>query len=210
MNVQGNLDVHQPGDQTPDGILKNVYGHKSFRPGQREAISAVLQQKDVIVVIPTGGGKTVIYTIPTILMPGITVVVSPLLMLMHDQLLKLREKGINTCYVNSMLTKESREAVMANLSRPDSEYKVLLTSPEVLMSPSMQTLLEKLKTEGRLNFFAIDEAHCIDTWGVDLRPEYQELGFLRKYGVPIVALTGTATPSTIEQIKETLGLITQN
>lgn len=207
MNIKGNFDVHQPGEQTADGILKNVYGHKTFRPGQREAISAVLQQKDSIVVIPTGGGKTVIYTIPTLLMPGITVVVSPLLMLMHDQLLKLREKGINTCYVNSMLTKENGKTVIANLSRPDSEYKILLTSPEVLMSPSMQKLVKKLKTEGRLNFFAMDEAHCIDTWGVDLRPEYQELGSLREYGVPIVALTGTATLLTIEQIKETLGLL---
>ena len=94
-------------------------------------------------------------------------------MLMHDQLLKLRGNGINTCYVNSMPTKENHEAVIANLSRPNSEYKILLTSPEVLMSPSMQKLIEKLKTEGRLNFFAIDEAHCIDTLGVDLCPEYQ-------------------------------------
>ena len=105
------------------------------------------------------------------------------------------------------LTKENRETVIANLSGPDSEYKILLTSPEVLMSPSMQKLVKKLKIEGRLNFFAIDEARCIDTWGVDLRPEYQELGSLREYGVPIVALTGTATPLTIEQIKETLGLL---
>jgi ATP-dependent DNA helicase RecQ len=159
-----------------------------------------------VVVIPTGGGKTVTYTIPTLLMPGITVVISPLLMLMHDQLLKLREKGISTCYINSMLTRESREAVVANLSRPDSEYKILLTSPEVVLSSTMQTLLQKLKSEGRLNFFAVDEAHCIDTWGMDLRPQYQELGGLKKYGVPIMALTGTATSITIKQIMETLHL----
>ena len=115
--------------------------------------------------------------------------------------------GINTYYINSMLTKDSCEEVIVNLSRPDSEYKVLLTSPEVLMSPTMHTLLQKLKCEGRLNFFATDEAHCIDTWGIDLRPDYQELGALRKYGVPIVALTGTATAITIEQIKSTLKLL---
>ena len=166
----------------------------------------IMNGKDSVVVIPTGGGKTVIYTIPTLMMPGITVVVSPLLMLMHDQLLKLREKGINTCYLNSMLTKESYEPVIANLSRPDCEYKILLTSPEVLLSSSVQDLLQKLKLEGRLNFFAIDEAHCIDTWGTDLRPKYQELGQLKKYGVPIVALTGTATSVTIEQITTTLKL----
>ena len=123
----------------------------------------IMNGKDSVVVIPTGGGKTVIYSIPTLMMPGITVVVSPLLMLMHDQLLKLREKGINTCYLNSMLTKESYKSVIANLSRPDCEYKILLTSPEVLLSSSVQDLLQKLKLEGRLNFFAIDEAHCIDT-----------------------------------------------
>ena len=125
---------------------------------------------------------------------------------MHDQLLKLREKGINTCFINSMLTKDSCEAVIANLSRPDCEYKVLLVSPEVVLSASLQTLIQKLKSEGRLNFFSIDEAHCIDTWEADLRPEYQELGALKSYGVPIVALTATATSVTVNEIKETVKL----
>lgn len=191
---------------TPKTILQNVFGYSSFRPGQQEAIDVLLSGKDSVVVIPTGGGKTIIYSIPTLMMPGLTVVVSPLLMLMHDQLLKLREKGINTCYINSMLTGEVRETVIVNLSRPDCEYKVLLVSPEVILSSSLQTLLQKLKSEGRLNFFAIDEAHCIDTWGVDLRPKYQELGELKQYGVPIVALTATATSVTIEQIQTTLKL----
>ncbi|CAB4036497.1 DNA helicase [Paramuricea clavata] len=193
-------------DHNPHAVLKNVFGFLHFRPGQEEAISAVLNKKDAIVVIPTDGGKTIVYSIPTLLIPGITVVVSPLLMLMHDQLLKLREKGINTCYVNSMLTSKHCKSVIANLSRPDSEYKVLLVSPEVLLSPSLDSLMKKLKVEGRLNFFAIDKAHCIDTWGVDIRPDYQELGKLKKYGVPIVALTGTATTVTIEQITGTLRL----
>mgnify|MGYP002804405791 FL=1 len=102
-----------------------------------------------------------------------------------------------------MLTKEKYESVIANLSRLDCEYKILLTSPEVILGSSLQDLLQKLKLEGRLNFFAIDEAHCIDTWGTHLRPKYQELGELKKYGVPIVALTGTATLVTIEQITTT-------
>ena len=204
--AQGSCASIQPGDQNHKGILKDVFGLPSFRPGQQEAIDAVLSGKDAVVIIPTGGGKTIIYAIPTLLLPGVTVVVSPLLMLLHDQLIKLREKGINTCYINSMLTKDSREAVIANLSRPDCEYKVLLVSPEVLLSASLHSLLQRLKSEGRLNFFAIDEAHCIDTWGVDLRPEYQELGALKRYGVPIVALTATATSVTVEQIKETLKL----
>ena len=142
-----------------------------------------MEKQDSIVVIPTGGGKTVIYTIPTLRMPGITVVL-PLLMLMHDQLLQLREKGINTCYVNYVLTKENHKAVIANLSGPDSKYKILLTHPEVLISPSMQKLLEKLKSEGQLNFCAIDEAHCIDIWGVDLLPRISRVGISLQIWVP--------------------------
>ena len=104
---------------TPESILQSVFGFSSFRNGQKEAIDVLTSGNDSVIVIPTGGGRTVIYCIPTLMMPGITVVVSPLLMLMHDQLLKLREKGINTCYINSMLTKEKYESVIANLSRPD-------------------------------------------------------------------------------------------
>ena len=207
MGLSGtNFDSRKQSELTPGSILQNVFGFSTLRTGQKEAIDMIMNGKDSVVVIPTDGGKTVIYSIPTLMMPGITVVVSRLLMLMHDQLLKLREKQINTCYLNSMLTKESYESVIANLSRPDCENKILLTSPEVLLSSSVQDLLQKLKLEGRLNFFAIDEAHCIDTWGTDLRPKYQELGQLKKYGVPIVALTGTATSVTIEQMTTTLKL----
>ena len=206
MGLCTNVYYTKQSDLTPESILQSVFGFSTFRMGQKEAIDILMSGKDSVVVIPTGGGKTVIYSIPTLMMPGITVVVSPLLMLMHDQLLKLREKGINTCYINSMLTKEGYESVIANLSRPDCEYKILLTSPEVILGSSLQDLLQKLKLEERLNFFAIDEAHCIDTWGTDLRPKYQELGQLKKYGVPIIALTGTATSVTIEQITTTLKL----
>ena len=176
------FDSRKQSELTPVSVLQNVFGFSTFWTGQKETIDMIMNGKDSVVVIPTGGGKTVIYTIPTLMMPGITVVVSPLLMLMHDQLLKLREKGINSCYLNSMLTKESYESVIANLSRPDCEYKILLTSPEVLL---VQDLLQKLKLEGRLNFFAIDEAHCIDTWGTDLRPKYQELGQLKSMEYPL-------------------------
>ena len=183
MGLCTNVYYTKQSDLTPESILQSVFGFSTFRMGQKEAIDIFMGGKDSVVVIPTGGGKSVIYSIPTLMLPGITVVVSPLLLLMHDQLLKLREKGINTCYINSMLTKEGYESVIANLSRPDCEYKILLTSPEVILGSSLQDLLQKLKLEERLNFFAIDEAHCIDTWGTDVRPKYQELGKLKKYGV---------------------------
>ena len=114
-------------------VLKKIFGHDSFRPGQLDGINAVLEQQDAIILIPTGGGKTMIYCVPVMMMKGITVVISQLLMLMHDEVLSLREEGVNTCFVNSMLTKAERETVIANISRIDSEYKVLLMSPEVAL-----------------------------------------------------------------------------
>lgn len=102
--------VYLPGYQNPEKVFQKVFGFSSFRPGWKEAIDTVLNHKDSVVLIPSGGRKTVIYTIPSLLMPGIKVVVFPLLMLMHDQLLKLREKRINTCFVNSMLTRESQSS----------------------------------------------------------------------------------------------------
>ena len=140
------------------------------------------------------------------MMKGVTVVISPLLMLMHDQVLRLREKGVNTCFVNSMLTKAVRETVIGNISRIDSEYKVLFMSPEVVLKNTTQELLKRLNSEKRLNFFAIDEAHCIDTWGSDLRPEYEELGILKSFGVPVIAVTATATDVTVMKITSTLCL----
>ena len=191
---------------TPLKVLEETFGYQSFRPGQLEGITALLEKKDAIVLIPTGGGKTVIYSIPTLLLPDLTIVISPLLLLMHDQVVRLREKGINTCYINSMLTNVEREHVIFNLSRTDSAYKVLLTSPEIVLRTDFDKLLEKLAIEQGINFFAVDEAHCIDTWGCDLRPEYGELGSLKKYGVPVIALTATATAVTINILSDTLCL----
>ena len=105
-----------------------------------------------------------------------------------------------------MLNGDERETVVANLSRKDCEYKILIVSPEILLKPSFENLLQKLSNDKRLNFFAIDEAHCIDTWGSDLRPEYQELGVLKQYAVPVVALTATATSVTVDLIKQTLNM----
>ena len=200
------LNGHEVNTLTPEIVLQRFFGYASFRPGQLKGVNAVLRKQDAIILIPTGGGKTVIYAVPTLMLPGITVVVSPLLMLMHGQLLHLREKGINTCYINSMLSGDERETVVANLSRKDCGYKILTVSLEILLKPSIENLLQKLSNDKRLNFFAIDEAHCIDTWGSDLRPEYQELGVLKQYAVPVVALTATATSVTVDLIKQTLNM----
>ena len=117
-------------DVTDLSVLQQTFGYERFRPGQEEGVNALLQGKDCIILIPTGGGKTIIYSIPTLMMNGISVVISPLLMLMHDQVLRLREKAINTTYINSLMTATEREQVIGNLARPDSEYKVLICGPE--------------------------------------------------------------------------------
>ena len=128
---------------TPETVLQKFFGHTTFRSGQLEGVQTVLNNNDLIVLIPTGGGKTVIYAVVSLLLSGLTVVVSPLLMLMYDQLLRLREKGINNCYINTLLSPEGREAVIANISRQDCEYKILITGPEIILSPQLKKVDEK-------------------------------------------------------------------
>ena len=104
-----------------------------------------------------------VYSVPTLMCCGVTVIVSPLLMLMHDQVLRLREKGINTCYINSMLNNLEKEEIIANLGRDDCDYKIIITSPEIIVTPKFIKLLRKLSRRRKLNFVAVDEAHCIDS-----------------------------------------------
>ena len=193
-------------ERNSNDVLKQFFGHDEFREGQAESIESVLQQKDTVVLIPTGGGKTVIFSVASLMLPGVTVVVSPLIMLMHDQAVKLREKGIHTCYFNSLMTQEQLQNVYQNISRTDSEYKIVLTSPETLLSTETMMLLKRLSQQKRLNFFAIDEAHCVEMYDPEFRHAYQELGTLKQFGVPVLALTGTATDITIESITSILQL----
>jgi superfamily II DNA helicase RecQ len=155
-------------------------------------------------VIPTGGGKTVTFVLPCVMVPGIAIVVSPLVMLMHDQVSRLRSLGINTCYNNILLSDSERQNILHHLREPMCQYQFVFVSPEAVMTEQFQNCLEKLKHDNRLSFFIIDEAHCIDTWGSDFCPAYQQLGTLRKFNVPFAALTGTATGHTIDVIRSTL------
>ena len=189
---------------TPLELLHEMFGYRSFRPGQEEAINRILMRQDVINVIPTGGGKTVIYTIPSLLGAGISIVISPIIMLMYDQVARLRELGANACYYNSLLTQDEREFILHNLTRSDCQYEFAFTSPEAILSPEFMACLQKLKENNRLQNFIIDEAHCVEVWGKDFRSDYQKLGELRKFDVPVVALTGTATKETISSIKSSL------
>ena len=169
--------------------LKKHFGYDRFRPLQREIIEDALAGRDVFVLMPTGGGKSLCFQLPALMRRGLTIVVSPLIALMKDQVDALQTSGIPATYLNSTLDREEAKARWRGLHR--GEYRMLYVAPERLM---LDTFLERA-----LNWdiaqFAIDEAHCISEWGHDFRPEYRELKKLRKHlpTVPIMALTATAT-----------------
>lgn len=145
-----------------------------------------------------------VYALPCIMMPGLAVVISPLMMLMCDQVARLRGCGINTCYYNTMLSDNERQNILHNLKQPNCQYQFVFISPEAVITDSLQSCLDTLSQEKRLKMFVVDEAHCVDTWGKDFRPAYQQLSILRKYGLPFVALTGTATKQTLQTISASL------
>jgi len=181
-------------------VLKEVFGYDEFRPLQAEIIQAVLAKKDTLVVMPTGGGKSICYQIPALIFGGLTVVVSPLISLMKDQVEQLVQSGVAAAFLNSSLTPE---AYRANVSRvKQGSLKLLYLAPEALLKPGMLELLSSV----RVDCLTIDEAHCISEWGHDFRPEYRELVAARSLfpETPCVALTATATPRVREDIKTNL------
>ena len=126
-----------PECKTPLQFLQTLFGHQEFRPGQREAIESILSGEDTVVIIPTGGGKTAIYTLPCIMTPGLAFVVSPLIMLMIDQVARLQQWGINTCYYNTMLTDDERQHILHTLKQPDCPYQFLFISPEAVVTEQL-------------------------------------------------------------------------
>lgn len=185
-------------------ILKNKFGYDNFRFHQEEIINNVLQKRDVLALMPTGGGKSLCYQIPALIFDGLTVVISPLIALMKDQVDALRVSGIKAAYLNSSLDSEERSAIYSQLSR--NELKLLYIAPERLFNNEQQfiSFLKNIK----VSLFAIDEAHCISHWGHDFRPEYRMLSSLKKEFpiVPTIALTATADKLTQEDILSKLQL----
>lgn len=186
-------------------ILRQYFGYTSFRPLQEEIILDVLDRKDVFVLMPTGGGKSLCYQLPALLQEGVTIVVSPLISLMKDQVDGLEVNGIAAACMNSTQgSKEIRDVKTAFL---ENRLKILYVAPERLMMPGTISLLKK----GKVSLFAIDEAHCISEWGHDFRPEYRKLKLLRDKEkgfpeVPVIALTATATERVRKDIISQLGL----
>ena len=171
------------------GALKTHFGYDQFRPLQREIVQDALAGRDVFVLMPTGGGKSLCFQLPALMRDGLTIVVSPLISLMKDQVDALQTSGIAATYLNSTLNREEAKARWRGLHR--GEYRMLYVAPERLM---LDTFLERA-LNWNIAQLAIDEAHCISEWGHDFRPEYRELKKLRKHlpDVPIMALTATAT-----------------
>ncbi|AKB34488.1 ATP-dependent DNA helicase RecQ [Methanosarcina siciliae HI350] len=186
-------------------VLRQYFGYTNFRPLQEEIIRDVLDRKDVFVLMPTGGGKSICYQLPALLLEGVTVVVSPLISLMKDQVDGLEANGIAAACLNS--TQSAREIRDVKTAFLDNRLKILYIAPERLMMPGTIAFLKK----GKVSLFAIDEAHCISEWGHDFRPEYRKLKLLRdpKTGfpdVPVIALTATATGRVRKDIIVQLGL----
>src|SRR5688572_26101376 len=187
---------------TPQQLLKTVFGHPAFRGAQEDIVAHVTAGGDALVLMPTGGGKSLCYQLPALLREGTALVISPLIALMHDQVAALRQLGVRAAFLNSTLNEaQARETEKALL---DGELDLLYVAPERLLMPRMLGLLSRAK----LALFAIDEAHCVSQWGHDFRPEYLQLSVLHERfpGVPRIALTATADPQTRAEIVRRLAL----
>ena len=190
------------GESDLSGLLKRIFGYETFRPLQEEAMREALAGNDTFVLMPTGGGKSLCYQLPALAKGGLTIVVSPLIALMKDQVDALEEAGVSATYLNSTLSaNESRER-LAKLY--NGEYRLLYVAPERLMLPEMLERLAKWQP----GLIAIDEAHCISEWGHDFRPEYRQIATLRGRfpETPVMALTATATDRVREDIVSQLQL----
>jgi ATP-dependent DNA helicase RecQ len=179
-----------------DVVLQRHFGFRSFRPLQREIIESLLAGEDVLALLPTGGGKSLCYQLPAIASDGLTVVISPLIALMKDQVDSLEEIGVPATFLNSSLSPEESRRRWRDLGR--RHYKILYLAPERLVTEEMLAALQAWN----VRLIAVDEAHCISEWGHDFRPEYRELAVLRRCfpGVPLVALTATATARVRDDI----------
>lgn len=186
---------------TCEEILKQYFGYDSFRPQQKEIINNVLAKKDTLVLMPTGGGKSICYQVPALAMEGISLVVSPLIALMKDQVEGLKANGIPAAYINSSLSLTEEDAILNECLQ--GKIRILYLSPEKILT-SINTFLRALN----ISLIAIDEAHCISQWGHDFRPEYTRLKMLRQEfpNVPLIALTATADKITRRDIIRQLSL----
>lgn len=184
-------------------ILSTVYGYSEFRGKQESIINSILSKNDTLVLMPTGAGKSLCFQIPALALPGTAIVISPLISLMQNQVSALKELGVSAEFINSSLTKEEVDAIKTNISN----IKLLYISPERFTVDSFQTWLSSID----ISFFAIDEAHCVSTWGHDFRPDYTKLSAIKTiFNKPVIALTATADLRTRDDIPVQLKMSTFN
>jgi bloom syndrome protein len=188
---------------------KRVFGNRSFRPNQREIINATMSGNDVFVLMPTGGGKSLTYQLPALICNGVTLVVSPLVSLIQDQIMHLLQANISAAYLSASMEWSEQQEILRELMSPTCTYKLLYVTPEkIAKSDALLRQLENLYSRGHLSRIVIDEAHCVSQWGHDFRPDYQHLGILKQKfpQTPVLALTATATASVKEDVVQVLGL----
>ena len=184
---------------TPVEILREYWGYDSFRPKQEDIVLAALDGRDVLAILPTGGGKSVCFQVPALMREGIAVVVTPLIALMKDQVQTLNDRGIKALCVNAGMGRREVELTLNNAAYGD--FKFLYVSPERLGTRLFRNYLQEMN----VSFIVVDEAHCISQWGYDFRPDYLQIGALRDMvDAPVIALTATATPQVAEDIMERL------
>ena len=181
-------------------ILKEYWGYDSFRPMQEDIVNAALDGKDVLAILPTGGGKSVCFQVPALMKEGIAIVVTPLIALMKDQVRNLDDRGIKALCVNAGMGQREVEIVLNNAAYGD--FKFLYVSPERLGTRLFKNYVQDMN----ISYIVVDEAHCISQWGYDFRPDYLQIGRLREMAdAPVIALTATATPEVADDIMNRLG-----
>ena len=191
-------------NDTPEYVLKNVFGYDSFRSLQKDIISSILNGNDTLAIMPTGGGKSLCYQIPALIFEGITIVISPLISLMHDQVASLETTGINAVFLNSSLSWENYKDSVNNIKA--GNVKIVYLSPEGLATNRIRDLLSS--PEIKISLIAVDEAHCVSNWGHDFRPDYLEISSVRNIipDTPMLALTATATEQVRTDITKNLSM----
>ena len=181
-------------------VLKEYWGHDSFRSKQEEIVQTALENRDVLAILPTGGGKSVCFQVPAMMREGIAVVITPLIALMKDQVQNLNDRGIKALCVNAGMSRREVELTLNNAAYGD--FKFLYVSPERLGTQMFRNYLQEMN----ISYIVVDEAHCISQWGYDFRPDYLQIGKMREVvDAPVIALTATATPKVADDIMQRLG-----